>query len=298
MHLNSLPTIPSLHPQLLHSETRQPYQPPSERSSTQPTIAVDRYSPSSPSPQRYHPTPSQPHSDRGPSSRTHQMEAYKQVTLQQSQSISLSLRTKDGDEVTIAIQRDTGSSRSDYASMTPGALSYASTQSAYDNSSYRYTITGELDDDEMAAITELTNDIEQVASHFFAGDYDAALKSASEIHLDGAELANYQLQMSDYKSISAVTAYKEVSGLGPFDNPSTANHYQPDNLFDAMQGMLEQLQQITDKLQQHDIFANPTDAIHQLLLNRLQLESGVTALPSALDQPPLAPNSVSPDTSP
>ena len=147
----------------------------------------------------------------------------------QSQSGGLKITTKDGDEVEINF----GQSRQYQYSASERILSSA-TNNADTNgpaapqnevvtqrslnvqfSEYRgisFSVHGELDDDELSAISDLVKQITDVSKSFFKGDLDTALDKALDLGYDENELAGFALKLNSREVVSEkISAYKEVS---------------------------------------------------------------------------------------
>ena len=147
----------------------------------------------------------------------------------QSQSGGLKITTKDGDEVEINF----GQSRQYQYSASERILSSA-TNNADPNgpaapqnevvtqrslnvqfSEYRgisFSVQGELDDDELSAISDLVKQITDVSKSFFKGDLDTALDKALDLGYDENELAGFALKLNSREVVSEkISAYKEVS---------------------------------------------------------------------------------------
>ena len=71
---------------------------------------------------------------------------------------------------------------------------------------------GELDDDELGAISDLVKQITDVSKSFFKGDLDTALDKALDLGYDEKELAGFALKLNSREVVSEkISAYKEVS---------------------------------------------------------------------------------------
>ena len=147
----------------------------------------------------------------------------------QLQSGGLKITTKDGDEVEIsfgqsrqyqysASERITSSANSNgdaNAPATPESDVVARRSLNVQLSEYRgisFSVQGELDDDELGAISDLVKQITDVSKSFFKGDLDTALDKALELGYDEKELAGFALKLNSREVVSEkISAYKEVS---------------------------------------------------------------------------------------
>lgn len=149
----------------------------------------------------------------------------------ESQSAGLKIRTKEGDEVEIhfgqssqfqytasqqysaptANAADSGSAPADAGQ----SISSRQTTFAMEFSEYRgisFSVKGELDKEELGAISDLIKQITDVSKSFFDGDLDGALDKALELGYDDKELAGFALKLDSRQVMSEkISAYKEVS---------------------------------------------------------------------------------------
>ena len=147
----------------------------------------------------------------------------------QLQSGGLKITTKDGDEVEIsfgqsrqyqysASERIPSSANSNgdaNAPATPESDVVARRSLNVQLSEYRgisFSVQGELDDDELGAISDLVKQITDVSKSFFNGDLDTALDKALNLGYDEKELADFALKLNSREVVSEkISAYKEVS---------------------------------------------------------------------------------------
>ena len=209
-----------------------------------------------------------------------QVEAFQHLSLQQSRSISMSLTTKDGDQVTIEINRSMAADSAEYGRMGGGNFSYISEQRLEQQASFSYSVEGDLDADEMEAIKELTQDIEKVAREFFSGDSEEALDLAGEIELD-SELSGYRVNMQEQQQFSAVATYQEINRQGSDQGIlSQLAQFFPANMnpqqFDRA---TQQLEGISQRLGAQHLFSQQEQIVAQLFSSRLEIENPEVNLP-------------------
>ncbi|MEH6824358.1 MAG: DUF5610 domain-containing protein [Motiliproteus sp.] len=132
---------------------------------------------------------------------------------QAAETLSLQVKTQDGDEVTITFskQSDYQSSLGGYSDANGSALSYSMDRS--ESSDYRFSVEGDLDEDEIDALQALIKDVNEIADDFFDGDIQDAFDQASEFRMDKTELASMNLQLTRSESYTAVSAYEQVQSL-------------------------------------------------------------------------------------
>ena len=147
------------------------------------------------------------------------------VNSSNSESASLTIRTRDGDEVQLSFE----SLRAyQYASQQTVAYTTGQGQGgdgngyqnvvATDNTSYSYfdrqgisfSLKGELDEGELTAIADLVESVNDLADTFFGGDLDKAFEKALELGFDDQELTGYALQLNRTQQTEVVKTYGAI----------------------------------------------------------------------------------------
>lgn len=152
-----------------------------------------------------------------------------EVNYSLSKSSSISIQTNDGDTVTIDFAEALAYQRSEmnaaYAAQNDDgsttAVGYSETsESMFHAVGFSFSVEGELDEDEKAAIGELVQDVSELADEFFNGDLDKAFEQATQLGFDESELSGFSLQMTRTESISVAQAYAQVAEYNPSGRPS------------------------------------------------------------------------------
>lgn len=140
-----------------------------------------------------------------------------------AEQAGLVIRTKDGDEVSLyfgqARQVSYNASYTYNAPINTGSGSSATSDSAsfsY-NQSLQYTeysgvsfaVKGDLDEDELTAISDLLKQITDVSRSFFDGDIETAFNKALELGFDENELAGFSLQLDRKQVSEKIAAYQQ-----------------------------------------------------------------------------------------
>lgn len=157
-----------------------------------------------------------------------------------SQDGSLSIRTRDGDEVRISFesirqvnqyqssqysyqQNDgnengtgTGTNASLYVEQSQGIQFYQ-----YDG--FSFSVEGNLDEAELDAIADLVRQADELAREFFDGDIDLAFEKALELGFDEEELAGFALQLTQRQEVEVVQTYESVSQYNDDENSQRAS---------------------------------------------------------------------------
>ncbi len=138
-----------------------------------------------------------------------------------AEDMSLTVKTQDGDEVTINFSRN----QSYDATYGAGADSQGNSAAWMDvsrseNTQYQFSVKGELDEGEIDALQQMVRDISGVADEFFNGDVQKAFEQSAGIRFDSSELSSMDLSMSYSRSLSQAASYEQVGSLSqPVDKP-------------------------------------------------------------------------------
>lgn len=159
------------------------------------------------------------------------------ASLAEQNSGDLRIRTKDGDEVTLqfldlrqvsissqTIQSQIGAESTDSQkpSDAPKQSSRANAQT-FELSGFSLTISGELDESELASIGNLVSNASDLADTFYRGDIETAFNQALELGYDKQELVGFALQLNRVEKAEVVKAYDYVQ------------HFKEDKLSDGEQ---------------------------------------------------------------
>ena len=145
-----------------------------------------------------------------------------------SKSSSISIKTNDGDTVTIdfaeAYQYQRTQASAAYSTVnedgsTTGVQYSQSSESRYHAVGFSFSVEGELDDAEKEAIGALVKDVSKLADEFFNGDLDKAFEQATQLGFDQNELSGFSLKMTRQESISVANAYQQVAQYDDQDKP-------------------------------------------------------------------------------
>lgn len=119
-----------------------------------------------------------------------------------SRKYSFELRTQDGDVVTI----NAGSLYGKAAHNNGTAIGYAEFNKDY----FNFSVTGELDEGELAAINDLLTQVNDVAELFFSGDVYAAYDHVLQIGFDEEEIAQFALHLKQTQVTQVENTYRGV----------------------------------------------------------------------------------------
>lgn len=129
----------------------------------------------------------------------------------QRNSFSFSVTTQDGDTVTIqsSALRSMFQESLTQTNSSRGSLEYS--QYGYgEEYQFALQVDGELDSDEMKALTELLSQVNDLAEDFFAGDVTAAFDAALSLGYDDSEISSFALNLSQTSVQRVTSAYSET----------------------------------------------------------------------------------------
>jgi hypothetical protein len=93
----------------------------------------------------------------------------------------------------------------------PSAISMQQNVVFYQESSFSFSVKGELDQKELKAIGQLVSDANELAEEFFNGDIQTAFNQALELGYDEQELSSFALQLTKFENTEVIRAYETVS---------------------------------------------------------------------------------------
>ena len=157
-----------------------------------------------------------PSNDNLPSAPARASEAfYAEERYAKAETFSLSLKTKEGDDVVIEFASAQQQSSSVAAARSGGNSAAAASLERSSASSMNFSIQGDLNEEEVSAINDLLRDVNDIADEFFGGDIQAAFDKATEFEMDGSQLASMNLRLTRSESHSATSAYSSVGNMVP-----------------------------------------------------------------------------------
>lgn len=121
-------------------------------------------------------------------------------------SYEFQVKTRDGDVVTISASSEYGRA---FAIDDSGTAF-----TGYNNDFFNFSVSGELDENELAAINDLLKQVNDVADVFFYGDVFAAYEQALEIGFNDEELVQFSMNLTQVKVTKVETAYRDVQDNG------------------------------------------------------------------------------------
>lgn len=96
------------------------------------------------------------------------------------------------------------------------------TLSYYERQGLSFSVEGELDDDEKAAIADFLGDVKGLTDSFFKGDIEDAFNKALDLGFNDQELTGYALQLSKVEQVQVIQTYGAVSQYRDSQNQDEA----------------------------------------------------------------------------
>lgn len=168
--------------------------------------------------------------------------ASQSVSASSEKSGEITITTQDGDEVTISFEnvqqieasqslaietspaddsaaqeREATAVQSDSddadasSSETESSVSLSQSYSSFNSEELAFTVEGEIDEQERAAIQQLVRDTSNLIDDFFSGDVEAAFQKALELGFDEEQIAEYSVELSQTEAVEVVQTYEQVS---------------------------------------------------------------------------------------
>lgn len=138
-------------------------------------------------------------------------------SYQYSETMSLSLTTQEGDQVTVDFRQlysQYQSYRHEQAGASgPEGVRYFESKALLEETAFEerfgFSVTGDLNEDELKAVFDVFEQVDQLANNFYNGDIEKAMQQAMEMDVDFGQLKNVQLDLT--QSQTATTRYQEVA---------------------------------------------------------------------------------------
>lgn len=130
-----------------------------------------------------------------------------------SDSFSFSVETAEGDVITINAARHESSMLEMIRQQGEQTKELQANWQGSWQESFVLTVDGDLNDDEMAALTDLMGQVDKVAEKFFSGRYETAFAKAERLELSGDALVSMSLNMTQ-----KTTSVAEYSAMAAGDH--------------------------------------------------------------------------------
>ena len=198
---------------------------------------------------------------------------------QYSESMSLKLMTKEGDEVTVDFRQlysEYQSYRQTQATEEgPSGVRYFESKESMEMTAFEeqfaFSVQGDLNEDELKAVFDVFEQVDELANNFFDGNIEKALEKAVDLKVDFGQLQSIQVNLTQTQSMatrfqqSALSEYEnvkeQVEGKDGKEGEETPEEYGV-SMAD-LPPYLQKWQAAIEKLDEH--FENPNPFFNELM---------------------------------
>ena len=134
----------------------------------------------------------------------------------------IQMTTQEGDVVKLNLYSLNASSQGESASMSENGLTYSRYESSSQSFAFDFSVEGDLNDDELAAIQDMMKSVGKVSDLFYDGDVAGALQKGFDMGFDASQLASFSMSLQTsqtMKTSQAVSAYGQNSGMRSIQEP-------------------------------------------------------------------------------
>lgn len=150
---------------------------------------------------------------------------YESLDYRERNSFKFELTTADGDTVKVRINQQESYSGA-YGQAGRGGFQVSASGFEHNfDSRFSLEVDGHLDDDELAAISDLMGQVGELSEQFFAGDLGAAFQQAQSLGYDASEISSFSLNLRQTSVQRMQSAYSDFADVSP--NKSLSELLQP-----------------------------------------------------------------------
>jgi hypothetical protein len=154
----------------------------------------------------------------------------------------MEIQTREGDVIRLQVGAAQSAAFSSASVSGPDGRAQAFSASFSSSSYFSFSVEGDLNEEELAAINTLFGEVNDVAEVFFGGDTDKAFDMAMNVGLDAEQLAGFAVNMNRTEVTAAKQAYASVDGARPkSDN---------EQMFQALADFASRVKQAKDVLEE------------------------------------------------
>ena len=183
--------------------------------------------------------------------------AYEQV-----QTFDLQVQTQEGDVVTISVAQHYSQYQREQVALSADGSAFSASAAFFQSSSasvdFSYSIKGDLNKDEKAALDDLLKQVGDLADTFYEGNGEATLQKALSLGYNTQEISQFSLQLTELDVRQITDTYHQVASLGE-QQPIEAY-----SLNDGLQALGDYARRLLDAIDTASAFKNPVQLIHDL----------------------------------
>jgi len=136
------------------------------------------------------------------------------IYAESSRHSDLAITTKDGDKVIISFSDIQQASQSERYSSTHGSdANYQYSASSSRETQFSFSVEGDLDEEELAAIEALISDVNTLQQDFFRGNIEKAYESALNLGFDNEQIATFSMDLQQSKATYASQTYQQIGSM-------------------------------------------------------------------------------------
>lgn len=144
-------------------------------------------------------------------------------SYQTSSQASIQIETRDGDIVTIDLSNSTSQQQQSASLQTNDYSGYIYEASSASSNSLSFSVSGELDESELNAISNLVDDIAKTVGQFEKGNVNAALEMSKKIDSQSEELSGFSFNVKTSEQYRAIDLYQKTQTKAVEPNTVTDN---------------------------------------------------------------------------
>jgi len=155
-----------------------------------------------------------PETNTAPNSSTKRMETTEisasHESYQTNSQASIQIETRDGDIVTIDLANSFNQQQSSTSLQDNNFSGYVYEAYSETTNSLAFTVTGELDEEELNAISSVVGEIAKTVGQFEKGNVNAALNIAKNINTQSDELSGFSFNVQTSEQYKAIDLYQKT----------------------------------------------------------------------------------------
>ena len=171
-----------------------------------------------------------------------QVSAASERSYSRSDASQFEITTQEGDKVSINVYALQESVSGQAASASEDGISYLRYESQSQSFAFDFSVEGDLNEAEKAAIEDIMKSAGKVSDLFFSGDVMGAIQKGFDMGFDPSTLASFSMTLNTSQTVKtsqAVSAYAQNSGMRSIQEPLA-------DYRDALESLAEKTSKIFD----------------------------------------------------
>lgn len=177
----------------------------------------------------------------------------KQSAYSYSQTMKLNLTTQEGDTVSVDFRQLYAAYQSyekqQSAEQGPSGTKYFESTSQLESSKFQerfgFSVNGNLNKDELKAISSLFKQVDQLANHFYQGNIEKAFQKAANMKIDFGQLKNVDLNLQ--KTETQAVSYQKAATYQQVEQATTQPQAKEASV-NALPPYLHRIQNVIDDI--------------------------------------------------